>query len=122
VRVGVETPIDKHLLQRATQQRVGQSGPVEPHVLDRVALAHTGAVQPIHDQDPCGRQLPVDDRDMDLVVAGQAGGNLGGVAGLLAEVELLAEPLRELTGQLGHVVLRTPGGTSLDRPGERGED
>jgi hypothetical protein len=63
----------------------------------------------------------VDGRHVDLARVGE-GGDLARVAGLEPEVELLAQPVGELAGQLGHVVVGAPGGARLGHPGQLGQD
>jgi hypothetical protein len=105
VGVGVEAAVDQHLAQGAAQQRLGQPGPVQAEGVDPLDLAHADPVQPLHDQDPGRGQLAVDGRHVDLIGGGHGGGDLGGVAGLPPEVELLPEPVGELVGQFGHGVV-----------------
>jgi hypothetical protein len=119
--VGVEVAVDQHLAQAGAQQRLGQPGTVKAEGVDPLDLADADPVQPLHDQDPGRRQLGVDGRHVDLVAGGQCG-DLGRVAGLQPEVELLAQPVGELPGQLGHPVVGTPGGARLGHPGRLGQD
>jgi hypothetical protein len=121
VGVGVEAAVDQHLAQGAAQQRLGQPGPVPAEGVDALDLAHADPVQPLHDQDPGRGQLAVDGRHVDLIGGGHGGGDLGGVAGLQPEVELLAQPVGELAGQVGHVVVGPPGGAGLGHPGQLGQ-
>jgi hypothetical protein len=96
-------------------------GPVQAHGVDPLDLADADPVQPLHDQDSGRRQLGVDGRHPHPVVGGEPGGDLGRVAGLQPEVELLAEPLGELAGQLGDVVVGAPGGAGLGHLGQLGQ-
>ena len=115
----MEAAVDQHLAEAGAQQGLGQPGPVKAEGVDPLDLADADPVQPLHDQDPGGGQLGVDDRHVHPVVVGE-GGDVAGVAGLEPEVELLAQPVGELLRQVGHVVVGAPGGAGLGHPGQLG--
>ena len=119
VGVGVEVAVHQHLLQRAAQQGLGQRGPVHPEGVYLFGLAHADAVQPLHREDTSGGELVVDTGHSDgTAPVPHPAADERRVAGLDAEVQLLAEPIGELVGQLEHPVLGGPRRAGLGGAGQ----
>ena len=118
VRVRVVAAVDQHLLEHRPEQRVRELSAIGTHRRDVRRVAHALAVEPLHHEHTRRRQLEVHTRYANARIREDVRRDLDRVASLDAVVELLAQALAELLGQVDDAVVGAPGGAGLDRVGE----
>jgi hypothetical protein len=126
MRIGMEHPVQHHLLEDRAEQRTRQLPTIElPLVELRTRRTQRRSLQAGEDEDARGRQVLVHRRQHDALVAaavarGSAHG--GDVAGLDLEVELFPQRLGEALRERHRAERTAPRGSAFQRAGQPDDD
>lgn len=107
--IGMERPLNEDLAEQGVQEHPAQSLAVDAEPLDLGSgVTQADTVETLHDERAVAREVGVHRRNADSVMRTSRCGDSRDVAGLDAEVELLAERVGEPTSEVGDVETARP--------------